>query len=333
MTHEEMIAVIHAHKHGAVIEWKSPSDLEWSGAPNPTFNFGHYDYRVAPAPAALRSKVGHDPAGPRDDSDRAYTKPIGYLPAHELGRLHSGHDANLRSAKFGPSELDGDVPVYIDLPRSRLEKAVPVQQASDPDYKDLFEKRTRERDAVQARLDKYEKDNVVRPCGPELPATFIKLDGPIDANRLERLAKERPDECFLKGSGILKLTDAIRQLEKEVRHAAPAQKAGHGDSEQIARVAELDRASAAQGEPVEWLYRVPGTNGTWHHTTSKAFVEEFPEYGYEGRAIYAAPPSPDTEDLIEKIASGWDGCMYDGVGGMIDIGESIRARANQEKAK
>ncbi|MFY3459503.1 hypothetical protein ACOTJD_22905, partial [Achromobacter xylosoxidans] len=59
---------------------------------------------------------GGDPASPRDDSDRTYDKPIGYLPAYELGRLHSGHSANLRSAKFGPSALDGDVPVYLEPP-------------------------------------------------------------------------------------------------------------------------------------------------------------------------------------------------------------------------
>jgi hypothetical protein len=39
----------------------------------------------------------------------------------------------------------------------------------------------------------------------------------IDANALERMAKERPDECFLKGSGVLKLIGAIRQLEGELR--------------------------------------------------------------------------------------------------------------------
>jgi hypothetical protein len=37
----------------------------------------------------------------------------------------------------------------------------------------------------------------------------------LDANELERMAKERPDECFLKGSGVLKLTGGIRQLERE----------------------------------------------------------------------------------------------------------------------
>jgi len=51
MTHEEMIAVIHAHQHGAKLEWKRQNDFEWSEAPNPTFNFGHYDYRVAEKPA------------------------------------------------------------------------------------------------------------------------------------------------------------------------------------------------------------------------------------------------------------------------------------------
>lgn len=49
------------------------------------------------------------PAGQQDRGEAA----IGYLPAYELGRLHSGHDAHLRSAKFGPSLLDSDVPVYL----------------------------------------------------------------------------------------------------------------------------------------------------------------------------------------------------------------------------
>lgn len=38
----------------------------------------------------------------------------------------------------------------------------------------------------------------------------------LDANELERIARERPDKYFLKGSGVLKLTGAIRQLEAEV---------------------------------------------------------------------------------------------------------------------
>ena len=46
----------------------------------------------------------------------------------------------------------------------------------------------------------------------------------IDANVLEEMAKDRPDECFLKGSGVLKLIQAIRELEREIRtlKSAPA---------------------------------------------------------------------------------------------------------------
>lgn len=56
---------------------------------------------------------------------RSNDQPVGYLPAYELGRLHSGHDAQLRSAKFGPSALDGDVPVYLEgHPQSALVEAL-----------------------------------------------------------------------------------------------------------------------------------------------------------------------------------------------------------------
>lgn len=38
----------------------------------------------------------------------------------------------------------------------------------------------------------------------------------IDANKLEEIAKRHPDECFLKGTGVLKLTQAIRMLERQL---------------------------------------------------------------------------------------------------------------------
>lgn len=44
---------------------------------------------------------------------RAEEKPVGYLPAYELDRVRSGHSGQLRSARFGPSELDGDVAVVL----------------------------------------------------------------------------------------------------------------------------------------------------------------------------------------------------------------------------
>lgn len=41
-------------------------------------------------------------------------EPVGYLPSYELDRLSSGHDARLRTSKFGASALDGDMPLYAE---------------------------------------------------------------------------------------------------------------------------------------------------------------------------------------------------------------------------
>ena len=45
----------------------------------------------------------------------------------------------------------------------------------------------------------------------------------IDCNDLEEIAKERQNECFLKGSGVLKLIGGIRTLEKQnsILHTSP----------------------------------------------------------------------------------------------------------------
>lgn len=80
--------------------------------------------RAALSTAAQPPALTGDPAEPRDDSDRIYDRPVGYLPAYELSRLHSGHGAQLRSAKFGPSALDGDVPVYLESSALALVQAL-----------------------------------------------------------------------------------------------------------------------------------------------------------------------------------------------------------------
>lgn len=51
MTHDEMIAVITAHKEGKAIEWRSSCSSKWLvlGC-NPTWNFGQYEYRIKPTP-------------------------------------------------------------------------------------------------------------------------------------------------------------------------------------------------------------------------------------------------------------------------------------------
>lgn len=71
----------------------------------------------------------------------------------------------------------------------------------------------------------------------------------IDANALEQMAKERPDEMFLKGSGVLKLIAGIRQLEGELRalHTTP----GGSETEMSPEFTDTARAALL------WVL--------WHH--------------------------------------------------------------------
>lgn len=50
MTHDEMIAVIQAHKEGKPIQSKPKNQIGWSLSTQPVWNFRAYDYRVAPTP-------------------------------------------------------------------------------------------------------------------------------------------------------------------------------------------------------------------------------------------------------------------------------------------
>ena len=49
MTHDEMIAVIQAHRDGKAIQYRHKCS-EWSPAPQPNWNFSAYDYRIKPEP-------------------------------------------------------------------------------------------------------------------------------------------------------------------------------------------------------------------------------------------------------------------------------------------
>jgi hypothetical protein len=87
-------------------------------------------------------------------------KPVGYLPAYELGRINSGHNGLLRSARFGPSELDGDVAVYaapvpaVDLEAYKAEAMRLHRQAMTAAILHVTEDADRGSAALQAHLDK-----------------------------------------------------------------------------------------------------------------------------------------------------------------------------------
>lgn len=92
----------------------------------------------------------------------------------------------------------------------------------------------------------------------------------IDANDLEAMAKARPDECFLKGSGVLKLIGAIRTLEREAR-----------------------AAKAPAAEPVAWRYQTPTG---WHATTdARAAMRVSSHHLVE--PLYTAPPAPTEQQI------------------------------------
>lgn len=50
MTHDEMIAVIQAHKEGKTLQCRYKSNVGWTLTRDPAWNFKVYDYRVAPTP-------------------------------------------------------------------------------------------------------------------------------------------------------------------------------------------------------------------------------------------------------------------------------------------
>jgi len=55
MTHDEMIAVIQAHKEGKTIEfsYKAYMVKHWAVSVTPQWDFSHYDYRAKPEPRVL----------------------------------------------------------------------------------------------------------------------------------------------------------------------------------------------------------------------------------------------------------------------------------------
>ncbi len=97
------------------------------------------------------------------------------------------------------------------------------------------------------------------PVPPAEPAVANQPERlPIDANALEAMARERPNDMFLKGSGVLKLTGAIRQLEAKVRalHAAPPTPLWPVDqiaSDVCQAVAELGDRNSPEGQPAMML--------------------------------------------------------------------------------
>jgi hypothetical protein len=60
MTHDEMIAVIAAHRDGKALQTKSNErDSKWEDCPCPLWNFAYVDYRVKPEPQSIFIPLAH----------------------------------------------------------------------------------------------------------------------------------------------------------------------------------------------------------------------------------------------------------------------------------
>ena len=59
MTHDEMIAVIQAHKDGKQIEYLLKPVDRWVEIHDPQWDFLHYDYRIKPEPREWYLAIQH----------------------------------------------------------------------------------------------------------------------------------------------------------------------------------------------------------------------------------------------------------------------------------
>jgi hypothetical protein len=57
MTHDEMIAVIQAHKNGKIIQYLRPNGLFADTAVDPSWNFNRETYRIKPEPMVIFAEV------------------------------------------------------------------------------------------------------------------------------------------------------------------------------------------------------------------------------------------------------------------------------------
>jgi hypothetical protein len=76
MTHDEMIAVIQAHKDGKMIQFKQKDVDGWVWAPRPCWNFSSHEYRIKPEPMEIWVNVYDDgetscPYKSKDDAQQS----------------------------------------------------------------------------------------------------------------------------------------------------------------------------------------------------------------------------------------------------------------------
>ncbi|WP_426304068.1 hypothetical protein ACN9MJ_13720 [Acidovorax facilis] len=139
----------------------------------------------------------------------------------------------------------------------------------------------------------------------------------IDANALEAMAKERPNEKFLKGSGVLKLIQAIRDLERANRQLQAEQPTQivnlrkalqfYADGHHFIK-SEADAWDTVSGEPQNYWCDEAGTatieDGSIAMLALAGHPIKFEDNDAQSRATAkAAPAAPFNTETRDQIAA------------------------------
>ncbi|WP_440105641.1 hypothetical protein [Acidovorax sp. BL-A-41-H1] len=136
----------------------------------------------------------------------------------------------------------------------------------------------------------------------------------IDANDLEAMAKQRPQDKFLKGSGVLKLIQAIRDLERANRQLQAQQPTNidnlrkalqfYADGHHFAMHDET-AWDTVSGEPVNFYEDEAGTATVEDGSIAKLALEGHP-IKFDDEAQQTGP-TPDGEPSNVELRGLWHG--------------------------
>lgn len=124
----------------------------------------------------------------------------------------------------------------VDAMRDALVTAVALLLSMGMESSDAYQE-------ITSALNVADAQEVTGAHVIRIPLSVDKLD----ANALEAFAKENPDQYFLKGSGVLKLLNAIRALEQAAQ-PSQAGEATPGDMKIYKEIADNYHSSAQQAK-------------------------------------------------------------------------------------
>lgn len=141
----------------------------------------------------------------------------------------------------------------------------------------------------------------------------------IDANALEAIAKERPNEKFLKGSGVLKLIQAIRDLERANRQLQAEQPTQIKDLRKVLQFyadghhftkSDGDAWDTVSGEPQNYWCDEAGTATVEDGSIAKLALAGHPiKFEDEDGTHAPRTKSEASREFLERMLSAMEGVI------------------------